>query len=153
MKSTSQSWSLLDTQVEITSNVILQSFSTYATFSQKDLDNLQILCSRLCHGSNTNLVVNSIYLKYNSVIINHKVYTFSNRSSSAFIVLARCDHAILGNALSTFEYSSEDPVKVQYNAKISYTIEKSDLLSFAVAKVSCYYPHPQYSIVNLFKLV
>ena len=98
------------------------------------------------------ITVNSIYFKYSSITLNHKVYGSSGKTSTPTVALAKWDENLYGPPLSSVPVSfSNDPntrpINIHYFAKILYTTSSVDEICTTehhqtFAYCSWFFPHP-----------
>jgi hypothetical protein len=140
--------SLLDTEIYDTSfKMELPKKYVYASFDSDDTRCLESFCSKfLENDTNANITVNSLHLKYYSILINDKQYNSTDKSSFDVVALAKYDTFIYGASSCAL---IERPVKIHYFAKISFTTNLDfNVRHLIIAIVSWFSQHPDYSIVG-----
>ena len=93
------------------------------------------------HEGDSNVVVNSIFLKYLTVTVNGKDYqSTGKRTNTAVVAMSSWNNTLYGNP-STSLLGSTRPINIHYFIKVLYTV--NDITSSSLyAYATWFFPHP-----------
>lgn len=120
---------------------------TRDVLSPDAISSLGILLPKI-NNSSTRCDVNSVFMKYSSVIMKGKKFSSTGKKTKPVIVMALWDEAVYGNPPTTLpgphdRNANIRPVNVHYYAKILYSVDDSTD-EIILAFVSWFFPHPHH---------
>lgn len=121
-----------------------------AVLSQNELKFLEEIYFKYSKvGDGSNVIVNSIYLKYSSISIRGREFNSSGkRTRAAAVSLASWDNDLFGdppthmpNTVYNVLSANVRPVNIHHYMKVNFTVNSS-AASLIFAQVSWFFPHP-----------
>ena len=137
----------LSIDVDCNTTVTFTSACARCVFDETDIYYVLALYKKLHNVVNCDVTINSIFLRYNSLLLRGRMYSCSrsSRTGSQYIALAEWDEDLFGPSPTpvvdcTHPDSKYRPVKIRHYIKVSVSLGENTS-HFLLAAVQWYKPH------------